>query len=120
MHASWRLKHVKIIPVRSVARDLIVLDSCWTGKREQGNSARSGQAIFDCKLDCSITHQRKFLCLSQYSYRQICVHHKKTYTVDASKEEVCCGSNADGYKPLKRGSINDVVIGKWHTLLHCL
>ena len=37
---------------------------------------------------------------------------EETYIGDASKEEVCCASSADGYKPLKRWSINDVVIGE--------
>lgn len=49
----------------------------------------------------------------------MCVHQEETYIGDSSKEEVCCASNADGYKPLTRWSINDVIEGKWNTLLHC-
>ncbi len=38
------------------------------------------------------------------SHRQKCVHHKGTYCGDASREEVCCGSNADCHKPLKKAA----------------
>ena len=84
--------------------------------------------LHDCKIglldDTPNQHNIIVKGLSQYRYglelRQTCVDHKETYIGDASKEEVCCASNAYGYKPLKRWSINDVVIGRWHTLLHCL
>lgn len=76
-------------------------------------------------LACSITHQTNMMscitsqCKHRHWKRQQGIHHKGTYRGDASREEVCCGSNANGHKPLKWRPINGIVVGKRQTLLHC-